>query len=442
MGEYIQLMLSAFAQGGPHGFSIGFFDLSFLLFIASTIGYTGYLFKRADGLWLLGFAGLAAGVAALTSALVLRWVAAGIGRPPWTNLYESLVFFSWGLVTCYTIVELRYKVKIAGAFIVPLVMVALGLASLTGDKEITPLVPALQNIWLYVHVFGASIAYAMFIVAFGFAVLYLFRDRVPMPYFHFAVSAFNAAAILAVTKGSVFTASYPLTKAEVFDGHIVKAAIPMTDPTEFYTVELPGLGLFLLVAMAFFVLAAVLSKRAATSGGEKAERLSFFALLFPTVLLGLALVNMAIQSGRYPGFFLKINGYSFALLFLGCFFGAMALSLHKAGDGLRQRLPQKDVLDDLVYKSIIFAFPILTFMLLSGAIWANQAWGRYWGWDPKETGALVTWMVYLAFLHTRISHGWSGRRTAVIAVVGFVSVIFTYLGVNLVLAGLHSYASA
>jgi ABC-type transport system involved in cytochrome c biogenesis permease subunit len=109
-------------------------------------------------------------------------------------------------------------------------------------------------------------------------------------------------------------------------------------------------------------------------------------------------------------------------------------------DKLRAALPSKERLDSLMYKTGSVAFAGLAMLLITGAVWANESWGRYWGWDSKETGALVAWLTYAAFLHTRISRGWKGRSSAYFAIVGFLLVIFTYLGVSYLLPGLHSYA--
>ncbi len=99
-----------------------------------------------------------------------------------------------------------------------------------------------------------------------------------------------------------------------------------------------------------------------------------------------------------------------------------------------------DILDDLTYKCIAIGFPIFTLGgLIFGAIWADQAWGKYWSWDPKETWSLITWFVYAFYLHARHLRGWRGKKIAVMAVIGFACTIFTYLGVNLLLSGLHSY---
>jgi cytochrome c-type biogenesis protein CcsB len=101
-----------------------------------------------------------------------------------------------------------------------------------------------------------------------------------------------------------------------------------------------------------------------------------------------------------------------------------------------------EILDEITYKLIAIGFPIFTLGgLIFGALWANQAWGKYWSWDPKETWSLITWFLYAFYLHSRLMRGWRGKKVAIVAVVGFVAVIFTYLGVNLLLSGLHSYGS-
>ena len=108
---------------------------------------------------------------------------------------------------------------------------------------------------------------------------------------------------------------------------------------------------------------------------------------------------------------------------------------------ITKRLPSLKVLDDLNYQSLKFGFPLLTLGIITGAVWAEYAWGRYWGWDPKETWSLITWFLYAALLHQRLTVGWRGRKAAIMAIAGFLAVLFTFLGVNLILPGLHSYSN-
>jgi cytochrome c-type biogenesis protein CcsB len=108
--------------------------------------------------------------------------------------------------------------------------------------------------------------------------------------------------------------------------------------------------------------------------------------------------------------------------------------------GYLARLPSTRAVDVIAYKCLAFAFPLWTFTIAAGAIWAEYAWGRFWGWDPKETWALVTWVIYACYLHARATAGWKGTRAAVIAIVGLASFWFNFIGINLLVSGLHSYA--
>ncbi len=113
----------------------------------------------------------------------------------------------------------------------------------------------------------------------------------------------------------------------------------------------------------------------------------------------------------------------------------------KNPDGLLATLPPLKVIDDITHKTIVFGFLWLSAGIITGAVWANSAWGTYWSWDPKETWSLITWFLYAGALHARFTKGWGGKRIAWLAIIGFVSVIFTYYGVNYLLSGLHSYGS-
>ncbi|PKM80984.1 MAG: c-type cytochrome biogenesis protein CcsB [Firmicutes bacterium HGW-Firmicutes-14] len=110
--------------------------------------------------------------------------------------------------------------------------------------------------------------------------------------------------------------------------------------------------------------------------------------------------------------------------------------------GFSKRMPSLDALDDISYKFIAVAFPFLSAVIITGAIWAEYAWGRYWSWDPKETWSLITWLVYAAYLHARFTYGWRGSKAAWMSIVGFIFVLFTFFGVNYFLSGLHSYGGS
>jgi cytochrome c-type biogenesis protein CcsB len=108
--------------------------------------------------------------------------------------------------------------------------------------------------------------------------------------------------------------------------------------------------------------------------------------------------------------------------------------------GIMERVPGADALDTLAHRTMMFGFPIWTFAIIAGAIWADSAWGRYWGWDPKETWSFITWVVYAGYLHARATAGWRGRKAAVISLLAFGCLLFNFFGINYLVSGLHSYA--
>lgn len=174
--------------------------------------------------------------------------------------------------------------------------------------------------------------------------------------------------------------------------------------------------------------------------------------IFLVVLIAMGIDLLSITAAQREEF---IQSYFLKATFRSSSGGIVAVSLvvsiafifavWRFGFGLKKILTAlsitPDILDEITYKSIAIGFPLFTIGgLLMGAIWANSAWGKYWTWDPKETWSLITWFVYALYLHARFVAGWRGKRVAILAVIGFIAVIFTYLGVNLVLSGLHSYA--
>ncbi len=147
----------------------------------------------------------------------------------------------------------------------------------------------------------------------------------------------------------------------------------------------------------------------------------------------------ALQSSRILGAHVTTMVLSYAALSVS--FGAAVLYLVQ-GSGARRfdRLPAGDTLEVVANRSVLIGFPLLTIGVALGAYWAYSAWGRYWGWDPKETSALVTWLIYAGYLHARNLRGWKGQGSAWLLVAGFGAVLFTYFAVNLWVSGLHSYA--
>jgi len=173
--------------------------------------------------------------------------------------------------------------------------------------------------------------------------------------------------------------------------------------------------------------------------------------VFVSILLQvLALVFFLVRArdGRYgsldaDGLFstsLAASPFILSGLVSGIFVSLLYLLLLWRREDLERMLPSADDLDRITYKTIAIAFPLLTLMIAAGAYWANRTWGSYWSWDPKETWAAITWLVYAGYLHMRITRGWRGRRAAYFAILGFAVVMFTFFGVTYLLPGMHAYA--
>lgn len=222
---------------------------------------------------------------ALTASLGFRWAAAG--HPPYANMWEYTVGFSWGILLFYVLFERLYGQRTLGAIVLPLAATLQAVSLAFFPSEIQPLVPALQSERiLFLHVGTMMVAYAALTVSFAGAVLYFVQG-----------------------------------------------------------------------------------------GGRR--------------------------------------------------FG---------------RLPAADLAEEIAYRAVLVGFPLLALGIVLGAWWGNSAWGRYWGWDPKETSALVTWLLYAGYLHMRGLGGWRGSRAAAALMLGYASVLFSYFAVNLAISGLHSYA--
>lgn len=266
------------------------FLITFILYIMAAVFYLVYLFSKRENQARTGLVMASIGWVVHTLALIWRTIESG--HAPFTNMYESLSFLAWSGVLAYVIIESKYRIRKAGPYLMLIVIALMALASSPlMPKEATPLVPALQSYWLWLHVSVTLLGEAFFAVAFVTSIMYLAADSK--------------------------------------------------------------------------------EKR----GKAKASSLS------------------------------------------------------------------SERLDSISYRCVAVGFPLFTLGgLVFGMVWAYKAWGRYWSWDPKETWSLITWFVFALYLHTRIVMGWKGRRSALIAIIGFLTAMFTYFGVNYLLAGLHSYA--
>jgi cytochrome c-type biogenesis protein CcsB len=268
--------------------------------------------------------------------LSIRWI--NEGYFPLSNLYESLIFLSWGISFIHLIVEYKTKSRLIGAIATPLMFFLSGFSSLTLPTDMQkalPLVPSLQSNWLMMHVSMMMVSYATLILGSLLSILYLafisFSKEVePVSYIVPQVSEFSEV-------------KEPLTSALQFSGVIENNKAKDKEPVK---------------------------------------------------------SSLAAQNSK--------------------------LSLLQT-------------VDIWSYRIIGLGFPFLTIGIISGAVWANEAWGSYWSWDPKETWALITWLVFAVYLHSRLLKGWQGKQAAILGSCGFFVIWICYLGVNFLGKGLHSY---
>ncbi len=272
----------------------------------------------------------------------------------------------------------------------------------------------------------------MNILFFKFAsVLYLLGALAYLSYITFLKKGLSN---LAVTVVSIGFASHTLA---LLTRYVEAGHTPVTNLYEslsFFAWMIIGVLLIATVKYKIKVLGAFLTPIALV--------LMLFALALPKEIVPLAPV---LRSFWHPFhvIFAFLGNAIFALAFC-C--GVMYLIQEhqlksKRLGAITQRLPSLKVLDDLNYQTLTYGFPLLTMGIITGAIWAEYAWGRYWNWDPKETWSLITWFLYAALLHQRLTVGWRGRKAAIMAIIGFLALLFTFLGVNLLLQGLHTYAN-
>ena len=252
--------------------------------------------------------------------LCSRWIISGYF--PLSNLYESLLFLTWTLLTIYLFIEFKTKSKLMGAILIPVALLINGFANLTLSADMqkaSPLVPALQSNWLMMHVSMMMLSYAMLIMGSLLCILFL------------VISKYQEVDLQAIDK--------------------------------------------------------------------------FYSPLY----------NVMVD--YYEA---KLFSPSDEFLELG-------------------KLKLLHSIDNWSYRIIGLGFPFLTVGIIAGGVWANEAWGSYWSWDPKETWALITWIIFATYLHSRITKGWEGKKTAILGGLGFFIIWICYLGVNFLGKGLHSY---
>lgn len=403
---------------------------------------------------------------------------------PFANLYDLSLAFAFGAGVTTLLVIRREQFKLIATLALPLAAIILVLARFIGG-EFVDLPPVLDSYWRPIHVGIASLSYGIALVCFAVAVLYLLKDGLKVQAMAIWTSLFALSVFATISKFSVFSFStFGTYTASTFVGNS-RQSLALRADIPYVGWLIVGAGALLVGAsIAYWIYLSKADEKAKTIGNRlmqlalivqgagiavlvyqiknlpnvvsylnplQYERFAVWMLqqenvpqqqinlMPPQELYGIA--NEWIQqNGAQLHLSLNANPVELAALitaFTGTFF--IILFSFKT-EKLRNALPSAEMLDGLMYKLAGITFAGLALLLITGAVWANESWGKYWGWDAKEVGALVAWLTYAAFLHSRITHGWRGRRSAYFAVVAFLFIIFTYLGVSYLLPGLHSYA--
>ena len=426
-----------------------------VLFTEENLLYAALIFYGGAAVLYIGFGVTGAerdgrfATAATAIAFLLTTLAAGhrwytAGHPPFSSIYEMLLSFVWTLAALTLIVEWRYRVRMIGTITLPLATLSVLLMQLM-PAAVRPLVPALQSTWLHIHVSLAMLAYAACALSFGLAMMFLIQDRVRTETFLAATSGLLATIYAGIATrfdpsgGLRVVAWDPANRQEIF----------FAEKTPLLVV-IPSVGWLMFLVLASALVPLGLYAWAIWNREEKAltwaNRSFFVSTLLQAAALGIFVLRAgegAYTSPQTEGLFatnLAASPFLLTGLVSGLFASLLYLLLLWRRPNLERMLPSAETLDRLTYKTISIAFPLLTLMIAAGAYWANRTWGSYWSWDPKETWALITWMVYAGYLHMRITRGWRGRRAAYFAILGFAIVLFTFFGVTYLLPGLHAYA--
>ncbi|WP_435925198.1 c-type cytochrome biogenesis protein CcsB [Paenibacillus sp. DYY-L-2] len=416
----------SFLEISRQAFVVAFY-LYCLSFIFYVVAVTGKTWRNRDPVrherkWgAISFATSSLGLLSHLVYCVTRW--AYSGHIPVSNMYEFMTFLSMMIMVAFTVVFLIYRKILLGMFALPIAIIVMAYAAVF-PQDVQPLIPSLKSIWLYIHVTLAALGESFFAVGFAAGLMYLLRSI-----------DFNATD--KSSRRQKWWVEFTLFSIIIVVGFIVSVftfraagyeAVFTQNTTEIDSqVEQNST-----IGKEVYKLPPIVAPH-----GSKAESIQPF-------------LGMDKPWFEAPSWMKGANaGRKFNTVIWAVFSGILIYALLRLlirrplskllAPSLKSMNP--DDLDEISYRAIAIGFPIFTLgALVFAMIWAQQAWGRFWGWDPKEVWALITWLFYSAYLHLRLSRGFQGRKSSWLAVLGFLVVMFTLVGVNLIIAGLHSYA--
>lgn len=385
--------------------------VAFFLYLASTIFFavsiTGKKWRDKQGemsgnRWgTFGFISAIVGFLFAMGYFITRWIVAG--HAPVSNMFEYTTFLGIMVGLAFIIIYAIYRSNILGLFSMPTVMLIIAYASIF-PSEVAPLIPALQSIWLKIHVITTALGQGILAIGFAAGLIYLLR-----------------------------TIDYSKKNKK-------------TRSLEFILYSIIAVVGFIIVGYLFNALNYEASFSYVNEKDQPAEMVyNFPPLLGPNE--GQLLTEDRMSPLLEMPAWLRsddANTVVWALLAGIVLYWLLRLIFRKPIGAQIQPILKgvnADRVDELSYRAIAIGFPIFTLGgLIFAMIWAQIAWTRFWGWDPKEVWALITFLFYAAYLHLRLSKGWHGERSAWLCVIGFAIIMFNLVFVNLVIAGLHSYA--
>jgi cytochrome c-type biogenesis protein CcsB len=332
---------------------------------------------------------------------ITRWIASG--HAPVSNMFEFVTAFGMMIVGAFILLFYMYRTPSLGLFALPIAVVIIGYASMF-PTEITPLIPALKSYWLTVHVITVVIGEAILAISAvaGLVLLLKVTDLTKKSKQRFWLESVIFTIVLVIgfiLSSTVFSVMGNEAEFTYVDKNGDPAKIEYIYPPLFGMNEYEALTPDAMTPL--FEMPAIVN----------AKTLTTFVWSLATGIVLYLLLRLII---RRP---------------IATLFQPFA---KKANTRL---------MDEIGYRAVLIGFPVFTLgALVFAMIWAHEAWSRFWGWDPKEVWALITWLFYAAFLHLRLSRGWEGEKSAWLAVIGFIIIMFNLIAVNLILAGLHSYA--
>ncbi|MFD0768574.1 c-type cytochrome biogenesis protein CcsB [Bacillus sp. CGMCC 1.60114] len=381
--------------------SSNFLFVAFVLYLIATLFFGGAIKEKGRKWANIGISITILGFAAQSVYFVTRWIASG--HAPVSNFFEFGTFFGMMMVGAFIIMYFIYKTSILGLFALPVAILLIAYASMF-PREITPLIPSLKSYWLQIHVTTAAAGQAILAISFIAGLIYLLKNvdqsKKSKQTFWLETVIFSLVCVIGFI---VVTTAFSSVKYEAKFQWIDK-----NEQRAEMVYNLPAL--------------------VGPHEGKLVTTGKFEPVIETPAIINAKKLNTVIWS-----IFIGIGLYILLRLILRKRVAAAIQPVVKKVDS--------DLLDEIGYRSVAIGFPVFTLgALIFAMIWAQIAWTRFWGWDPKEVWALITWLFYAAFLHLRLSKGWHGEKSAWLAVIGFAIIMFNFVVVNLVIAGLHSYA--